>query len=52
MGKIRGGTCCSAYGCSKRKRSKAEQNDNRSDSDGESDEETAMKRQYPQTLHT
>ena len=50
MGKIRGTICCSAIGCSKRKRIKSDQN-NRSDSDGEPDEESTIKRQYPRTFH-
>ena len=51
MGKSRP-PMCTAYGCKKRRRTKNEQKDNkRSDSDGSSDDETLLKRQYPRTFH-
>ena len=40
---------CCAYGCSKRKKSKT--SELRSDSEGASDEETAIKRQHDRTFH-
>ena len=43
---------CASWGCNKRStKTKAEQLDNRSDSDGSSDEESYTKRQYPRTFH-
>ena len=45
------GPQCSAWRCNKRKKSKAAQKDNRSDSDGTSDDETPVKRQFPRTFH-
>ena len=52
MGKPRGGSQCCAYGCKKRKKTKAEQQENdRSDSDGNADEDTNAKRTFPRTFH-
>ena len=50
MGKKRG-TQCSAIGCKKRKKSKADQRDNLSASEGDSDDESHSKRQHPRTFH-
>lgn len=47
MGRL--GMQCCAYGCSKRKKKTGEQQ--RSDSEGSPDEETATKKQYPRTFH-
>ena len=43
------GPQCSAFGCNKRKKKK---NGERSDSDGDPDEETPIKRQFPRTFHS
>jgi hypothetical protein len=40
---------CCAFGCNKRKKSKTAEL--RSDSEGTSDEETTIKRQYDRTFH-
>nr|XP_039255752.1 THAP domain-containing protein 1-like [Styela clava] len=48
IGKSSGiGTQCSAYGCRKRFKRK----DFRSDSEGDDDEESVLKRKYPRTFH-
>lgn len=51
MGKL--GTQCSAFGCSKRKKSvKKEGELCRSESEGSSDEESGQKRKLPRTFHS
>ncbi|XP_046860657.1 THAP domain-containing protein 2-like [Xenia sp. Carnegie-2017] len=47
------GTQCCAYGCTKRKKKVNEEDDelNRSSSEGPSDDETSIKRQFPRTFH-
>ena len=52
MAKTKGsGSLCSAKGCNRRRKAKCDQLEDRSDSDGTSDEESSQKRQYPRTFH-
>ena len=44
------GTQCSAFGCNKRKRVKEDKERPRGDSEGSDDEESAVKRKFPQCL--
>ena len=49
MAKARGGTQCSVYGCSKRRKSATD--GERSNSEGSSDEESGAKRECARTFH-
>ncbi len=50
MGK--NGTECCAFGSSKRKKSKLDQKTCQSDSEGSADDESEVKRKFPQTFHS
>ena len=45
------GTQCCAFGCNKRKYIGSNEENDRSDSEGEEDAESAAKRRFPRTFH-
>ena len=51
MGKVNRGSQCCALGCCKRVKVDADKSELRSDSEGEIDEESHIKRSFPRSFH-